>query len=197
MPGVFGGTHGMSVFAETCYFIGALLYTVSIYGQVLESINADDRIGMEPENRPTRKFRWFAFQPARLAFMTPFVLLIGSLVFNYETTFALGSTLGVLPELLLWTTSLLGAVLFLVSCCMQFAEVGHSYLSWRPRDVSWWVAVFFILGSIGFIVGSLPGFGAPGLAAGGEILVIKLGFLLGGLFFLVGSYLMLPEMFSD
>jgi hypothetical protein len=121
-------------------------------------------------------------------------------VFNYETIFALGSTVGVLPELGLWLTSLLGAVLFLISDVMQFIEAGHGYLSFEPKDISWWVAVLFILGSLGFIVGALPGLHAPGFPTteqGHGATIVKLGFLGGGVAFLFGSYLMLPELFTQ
>ncbi len=60
------------------------------------------------------------------------------------------------------------------------------------------VALFFIVGSLGFIVGSLPGFpatGFPTAEAGAGPAIVKVGFLIGGVAFLVGSYLMLPEMF--
>lgn len=199
VPSAFGGQHPMSVFAETCYFLGALLYTVSVYGQLLESINADDRIGPDRESHAPRRFRWFAFEPAQLEFLAPFVFLIGAVVFNYETTFALGATTGTLPSLGLWASCMLGSVLFLVASFLQLFEAGHHYVSFEPRDISWWVGVCFILGSLGFIVGSLPGFGPLGLPTSGEssgALIVKLGFLTGGIAFLAGSYLMLPELFT-
>lgn len=199
VPQAFGSQHAMSLFAETCYFVGALLYTVSIYGQVVESINADDRIGPNRESHAPERFRWFAFEPRRLEFMTPFVLLIGSLVFNYETIFALGAKWGILPDLWLWESSMLGSVLFLISSCMQMAEIGHGYLSFQPHDVSWWVAVFFVIGSVGFIVGTLPGLEPPGFPTaeqGSGANIVKVGFLAGGVGFFVGSYLMLPELFT-
>ncbi|WP_460955480.1 hypothetical protein [Parasphingorhabdus pacifica] len=83
MPQLFGGHHRMSLFAEACYLLGALLYTASIYGQVFESMNADVRIRSDRTSQVPEKFRWFAFEPWRLEFLTPFVLLIGSLVFNF------------------------------------------------------------------------------------------------------------------
>lgn len=114
-PEAFGSHHRMSVFAETCYLVGATLYTASIYGQVLETINADRTVEPDRRSRAPRQFRWFAFEVTHLVFLVPFVLLLGPLVFNYETVFALGSSVQVLPHLGLWVTSLLGAVLFLIS----------------------------------------------------------------------------------
>lgn len=199
MPERFSSAHAMSLFAEGCYFIGATLYTASIYAQVLETINADKMISPDRSTRAPKQFRWFAFEIAHLEFLVPFVLLLGSLVFNYETVFALGSSLDVLPRPGLWATSLIGAVLFLISGVLQFMEAGHGYLSFEPRNVSWWVGALFIVGSIGFILGSLPGLGTPGLPTndtGPGALIVKVGFLIGGVAYLVGSYLMLPEMFT-
>jgi hypothetical protein len=62
------------------------------------------------------------------------------------------------------------------------------------------VAVLFILGALGFIVGALPGLHAPGLPTaeqGHGATIVKLGFLAGGGAFLLGSYLMLPELFTQ
>src|SRR5690606_11755261 len=92
------------------------------------------------------------------------------------------------------------SVLFLVSAYMQLAEAGHGYVRFRPRDLSWWVAVCFVLGSIGFIIGTLPGLEPPGFPTaeqGPGALTVKLGFLGRGIAFLVGSYLMLPELFTQ
>ncbi|TDD87792.1 hypothetical protein E1202_15985 [Saccharopolyspora karakumensis] len=197
-PSAFGGQHRMAIYAESCYFLGALLYTVSVYGQVFESLNADDRVGPDGATHAPHRYRWFGFEPGKLSFWTPFVLLIGSLTFNYETTFAVGAKFELLPKAGLWWTSLIGSVLFLVSSLLQLAEAGHGYLKFDPRDVSCWVGLLFVLGSIGFIVGSLPGFpdtGFPTAENPAGASIVKVGFLAGGVAFLLGSYLMLPELF--
>lgn len=198
VPSAFGGQHRMAIYAESCYFLGALLYTISIYGQVFESLNADDRIGPDGVTHAPQRYRWFGFEPQKLSFWTPSVLLIGSLMFNYETTFALGANLELLPKAGLWWTSLIGSVLFLGSSLLQLAEAGHGHLRFDPRDVSCWVGLMFVLGSMGFIVGSLPGFpdtGFPTAENPAGASIVKVGFLVGGVAFLVGSYLMLPELF--
>lgn len=198
-PSLFGGQETMSVVAEGCYTVGALLYTVAVYGQVLESLNADDRIAADGACRPPDSWRWFAVEPTRLGFLWPAVFLVGALVFNYETAVALLSALGAVEDYGAWWTSLIGAVLFGVASLLQGLEV----TSGRDRpvlgDVSFWVALMFLLGSIGFVVGALPGFdvetgGVPAAKHEPGASVVKVGFLLGGLAFLVGSALMLPEL---
>lgn len=198
-PALFGGEEAGVITAEVSYWSGALLFTVSIYMQVLEGLNSSDYIGTGPGRRSrSRGFRLFGWQPRRLEFVAPFLLLIGSLLFNVETTLALAESLGwaALP-LLVGITSLTGSVLFLLPSYLQMVEVCHRYLCYRPREISWWVTVFFILGSVGFVVGSVSGFQLPGLSSPEEAMITNVGFLQGSVFFLAGSYLMLPELASE
>lgn len=203
VPSAFGGQHRMSVFAESCYFTGAVLFTLALYGQLLEGINTDESIGPNRESYAPQRFRWFIRQPgdlARLEILIPAVFLIGSLTFNYETAGSLGSLLGLVPRVGLWPTTMIGSIFFLVASLLQFVEAGNRYLSGAVRDVSWWIAVLFVVGSIGFIVGSLPGLGTPGMPNAAEdagALIVKVGFLAGALAYLAGSYLMLPELFTQ
>jgi hypothetical protein len=202
IPELFGEEHRRPIVAESCYFVGATLFTVSIYGQLLEGINAEEGIGPDRESRAPARFRWFITALAdlgRLEVLAPFVLLIGSLVFNYETTVALGGGLGLVPRSAVWISSLIGAIFFLLASVFQFIAAGHRYLSVAVRDVSWWIGVLFIVGSIGFILGAMPGLATPGLPTAEHFhrkLIIKSCFLAGGLAYLVGSYLMLPELFT-
>ena len=202
-PSLFGGQHRMSIFAESCYFTGALLFTVAVYAQLLEGINADDRIGPTRDSHSPRTFRWIISRPAdlaRLECLTPVVFLVGSVIFNYETTFSLGSLFGLLPRAALWDTTLIGSIVFLAASLLQFVEVSDRDLGTDVRDVSWWIGVLFILGSICFIIGSLPGLGTPGMpdaAQDAGAVIVKVGFFAGGLAYTAGSYLMLPELFTQ
>lgn len=186
-----------SLVADLSYFIGAVLFTIGIYLQVVEGLNAGDYIGLSRPYNP-RSFTWFAWRPRRLEFVAPFILLVGSLFFNAETSLAAAETFGwVSLPLLVGLTSLGGAVGFVVSTYLQLVEVGHSYLGFRPREISWWVAALNLTGSVGFLVGSASGLGVPGLSSPAESLITQVSFLLGSMLFLAGSYLMLPEMFSE
>lgn len=201
-PSAFGGQHRMSVFAESCYFTGAVLFTIALYGQLLEAINTDEYIGPHREGRAPARFRWVIPQLAdlgRLDVLTALVFLAGSLTFNYETIGSLGSLLHLLPRAGLWQATMIGSVLFLIASFLQFIEAGNRYFSVEFRDVSWWIGALFIIGSISFVIGSLPGLGTPGFPSAAQdagALIVKLGFLTGGLAYLAGSYLMLPELFT-
>lgn len=197
-PSLFGSESTGEIVADTSYFAGALLFTGGIYLQVLEGINSSDYIGFEPPYKPSQNFRWFAWQPRRLEFMASFLLLIGSVLFNVETTLVLLSTFGLatLP-VTIGLTSIGGSVLFLVPSYLQTIEVCHRYLCAEPREISWWVTVLFVVGSVGFVVGSVFGFDVPGLSSPEESTITAISFLVGSVFFLLGSYLLLPEMFSE
>jgi hypothetical protein len=198
-PALFGGDETMlSITAESFYTVGALLYTISVYGQVLESLNEDDQITESGEGHPRSSWRWFGFEPRNLSYLWAVVFLVGALIFNYETIAALLSGFDVLSGPVgLWWTSLLGAVAFLVAALLQGAEAGHGYLPRTVREVSWWVSLMFALGSLGFVVGSLPGFsfaGTYGHSGEPGASIVKIGFLLGGIAFTIGSALMLREL---
>lgn len=203
MPSLFGGQNPMSVFAESNYFAGATLFTIGSYGQLLEGLNADDRIDPNRYSPAPTRFRWFITHRSeltRLEILIPLAFLIGSVVFNYETTVALGSVLELMPRIALWDTSLIGSIVFLAAGVLVYLEAGDRWLSVQRRNISWWIGVLFVLGGIGFVIGCLPGVGAPGFPTaktGSGPTIIKVGFLLGGLAYLVGSYLMLPELFSQ
>lgn len=200
-PSLFGGQNPMSIFAESTYFAGATLYTIGIYAQLLEALNADERIGPNRESQAPNRFRWFVSRRSdfsRLDILIPFVFLIGSLVFNYETTVALGSVLNLMPRIGLWDTTLLGSILFLVAGLLHYLEAGDGYFGVEQRNIYWWIGVLFVIGGIGFVIGCLPGMGTPGFPTakqGSGPAIIKVAFLIGGIAYLVGSYLMLPELF--
>lgn len=198
-PQLFGVGQGAALLIDLSYWSGALLFTISIYLWLLEGINDSDYITAGSESGSSQRFEWFAWQPRRLAFMAPFLFLIGSLLWNLETTLALGETLGWIGEVhrLLALSSIFGSILFLVPSYLQLIEVCHTLLCWQPREISWWLVVFFIVGSAGFVVGAVVGFGLIGLTSISAPLIVKLGYLLGSLFFLIGSYLMLPELASE
>lgn len=203
VPSLFGGQWRMSLFSEGCYFTGALLFTAATYGLLLEALNTDPDVVLDGTAAQRRRFRWFVRSPAELTHLEvaiPVVFLVGSVTFNYETTGALGHLLHLLPRVGLWQATMVGSVLFLAASVLQFIEAGHRYVSLEARDISWWIGATFVVGSVGFVVGSLPGLGTPGLPAATQdagALIVKVGFLAGALAYLAGSYLMLPELVAQ
>jgi hypothetical protein len=183
--------------ADWAYFVGATVFTGAMYLQILETVNADPH-PRRARRRPDETFRWFAWQPRRLSVMEAFVLFIGSLLFNVETALALlGVSAGGGINWLLSVPSFLGALLFVAGTYMQVIEACHRYLCVRPPSISWWSAALNLLGSAGFLAGAAFGFDIPGLSGPDDPTLVKVAYLQGSLLFLIGSYLMLPEMFSE
>ncbi|PSO60995.1 MAG: hypothetical protein BRC47_11265 [Cyanobacteria bacterium QS_7_48_42] len=186
-PQFFAQDKTALILTDSFYFLGAILFTIGIYMQILEAINV---------NR--KEFRWWAWQPQRISFLSPLVLLVGSLLFNVETTFALVEGLDWFKKnLLVSLPSLVGAVCFVISCYMDFARVSQKPWAWKPRYKEWWVHLLNLFGSIGFLVGASFGFEFPGLSVPEDALVVKAFYLQGSIFFLIASYLMLPVIFSE
>ena len=185
-----------TLIADWSYFVGTTVFTVAMYLQILETINADPH----PErarHRSNEKFRWFAWQPKRLSYMEAFVLFVGTVLYNVETGLVIIGVSG--PEGINWALSapsLLGAILFVAGTYLQVVEACHSYLCIRLRSISWYSATLNFLGCVGFLVGATASLGVPGLSIPSDPTIVKVAYLQGSAFFLVGSYLMLPEMFS-
>lgn len=193
----FLGGELASRIADWSYFIGTTVFTGAMYLQILEAINADPHPS-RARHRSDEKFRWFAWQPERLSYMEAFILFVGSVLYNVETGLVIiGVSGGQGINWLLSAPSLLGALLFVVGGYMQVVEACHRYLCLRLRSVSSWSATLNFLGCVGFLVGATAGLGVPGLSTPSDPTIVKAAYLQGSVFFLVGSYLMLPEMFSE
>lgn len=193
----FISTELASRIADWSYFIGATVFTVATYLQVLETINSDPH----PErarHRSDEEFRWFAWQPKRLSHLEAFLYFVGSILFNIETGFVILGISG--PEGINWwlsVPSVLGAILFVTGGYLQVMESCHRYLCFRFRSISWYSATLNFLGCAGFVVGAAASLGVPGLSIPSDPTIVKVAYLQGSVFFLVGGYLMLPEIFSE
>lgn len=184
------GLHAAS--APWVFFLGSLFFTTAAFLQWLEAIN-NDLVAAR-----VRGFSWriFMVRPRNLGYIATTVQLLGTLFFNANTGYALIEDLDWRhQELLIWTPNLFGSICFLVASQAALMEVSHSYWSWRPRDLTWWIAAVNMLGSIFFMISALAAFVVPG---GGAIepLVTDLGTLAGALCFFTGAYLLIPELFE-
>ena len=196
IPQAFGGQSSARHVAAWSEWVGALLFTAATYLWLLEGINESDYIGIEPGLKPSQRFRWFDWRPRRLTYMSPLLFLAGSLLWNVETTAALAHTLGWVGRLPITTevAATGGAVLFLIPSYLQVIEVCHRYVCWQARKISWWIAATFVVGSVAFVVGAAAGLGIYGLSQPATELVRTLGYLIGSILYLLGSYLMVPEL---
>ncbi len=172
------------------FFIGSLFFTSAASLQWLEAIN-HDLVATAPP-----RWRFFAWQPRSLGFVACGTQLVGTLLFNANTGDALLSDLDWKhQELLVWSPNILGSLCFLVASQAALMEVSHSYWSWRPRDLSWWIAVINLAGSLFFMLSALASFVTPGSALAAPWLA-GFGTFAGALCFFAAAYLLIPEIFE-
>lgn len=171
------------------FFVGSVFFTGAGYLQFLEVANAEPSF---PEG--SGHLRFVSWEPRRIDWLATSIQLFGTFFFNVSTYRAMIESLTAESEnLLAWRPDALGSVCFLVASSLAFAEAGHGWVSWRPRDLGWTIATLNLAGSIFF---GLSAIGAHVVASTGELLnaaVANGGTFLGAISFLVGAALLLPE----
>jgi hypothetical protein len=178
------------------FVVGAVFFTTAAWLQWLEALNGDVAEAFEP-GRP-RRWRWLGWRPRNLGYLASVVQLFGTVMFNFNTADALITGMSWEEEdLLVWTPNMLGCACFLVASYLAYAEVSHAAVSFAPRSVSWWIAVVNLLGSVAFQISALYAFVGSTPAAVGTLYRASFYTAAGGMCFLVGSYLMIPELFDE
>ena len=184
---------------NSVFFVGSIFFTTAGAIQYLEVINseitdlANDR-GLETRGR--RGIRWLAWRPRNLGYLASLIQLIGTILFNFNTGDALLSNLTAREEnLLIWTPNMIGSMCFLISTGCSYLEVGHRYLCFKPKDFAFWIVVINGFGSIAFQISAVASYYGPD----GTMLWTtgsNWGTFLGGIGFLLASYLLIPELFE-
>lgn len=176
-----------------CYFIGSLFFTTAAWLQWLEALNHDLTMAT-PNGSP--RWRWFGWRPRNLGYLASAIQLVGTLLFNLNTADALVPGLDWrAQDWLVWTPDMLGSLCFLAASCLAFAELSHGTASCSPSSVSWWVVVVNLAGSVAFQLSALAAVVGPHPAQG-RVLVSTLLTAAGALCFLIGAYLLVPELFD-
>ena len=175
------------------FFAGSIPFTTAAYLQLYQAANAP---GLDPMSvqSPARR-RLFGWNPGNIGWLSCALQFPGTVLFNFNTFDATIPGLDWFQqELEIWLPNIVGSILFLASGYLAFVETCHKHLAWRPRELSWWVTFFNLLGCIGFMVAAVFAIVIPGDANTAGV-TLSLAFTLqGALCFFVGSLLMLPEM---
>lgn len=185
------GTHNSNV----TFFIGSIFFTAAAFLQYLEMaavIRTPD--GAIPNLTRDHRWRLFSWEPTRIDWWVATSQLIGTLLFNFSTYNALRKGLGAVEaEQLVWVPDAYGSACFLIASGLAWLEVSHSWLSLRWRDISWWIAVLNLCGSVAFGISAI---GAYTSLSGGQPLdptAVNVGTLIGAVCFMGGAILLLPE----
>ncbi len=173
------------------FFIGSIFFTSAAALQYLEVANAD------PVGQPTsarESVRFLAWEPRRIDWWASAVQLVGTVFFNVSTFAALDASLGAAnASRFVWRPNAWGSICFLVASQLAFAEVGHRWISWKPRLRSWWIAALNLGGSIAFGLSAVAAYVVPESGEPRNAQLVNLGTFVGALGFLVGAFLLLPE----
>jgi len=172
------------------FFAGSIPFTNAAFLQLYQASTAS-----LPENM--LKPQWgglFGWRLQNVGWLSCALQFVGTLFFNANTFDAMWPELDrVQYDLAVWIPDVLGSGLFLASGCLAFIEVGHKYLSWQPKDISWLVTAINLFGCAAFMISAVFAFQPPRpIGTDAEEISIALT-LLGATAFLVGSLLSLPE----
>jgi hypothetical protein len=172
------------------FFVGSVFFTSAGFLQYLEVANAS----RAPEGPISQRVRILTWEPHRIDWLASTVQLAGTLFFNLSTFHAVqGGLDATTTNQLVWRPDVFGSICFLVASSLAWVEVGHRWLSWQPRVVSWWIVLLNLCGSVAFGVSA---FAAKVVSSSGELRnveLVNLGTFLGALGFLIGAFLLLPE----
>jgi hypothetical protein len=173
------------------FFVGSIFFTSAGYLQYSEAVNVDHRI-----DRGDRRSRWrpASWEPHRIDWLASLVQLAGTLLFNISTFAALNTDLSTRQtNARVWAPDAFGSIAFLIASELAFAEVCHRWICVRRRTLPWRIVALNLLGSIAFGVSAIASLVEP---ASGEPISAHLansGTSLGGICFLIGAVLLMPE----
>ena len=142
------------------FVVGAIFFTAAASLQWLEVLNGDVALALGHEAKP--HWRWFGWRPRNLGYLACTIQLIGTVMFNFNTVDATFTGLDARQEALwIWAPNMAGCVCFLVASYLAYAEVSQGFSSFEVHNLSWWIAVVNLLGSVAFQLSALYSFGFP------------------------------------
>jgi hypothetical protein len=182
---------------NTVFFVGSLFFTGAAWLQLLEAINGDVADIDTSSGIHEQSWRWLAWKPYNAGYSASLIQFVGTLLFNVNTADAMISGLTWAEEdILIWAPNIIGSICFLVASYLALIEVSHRLWSFQPRQLSWWIVMLNLLGSVAFMLAALYGFFPPSNENPEWTWDANFFTLLGAVCFLVASYLMIPELFG-
>lgn len=176
------------------FFVGSIFFTSASYLCFVEAANASGAVDTDTAHRRHGPFRLLWWRPRSIDWWSTGVQLVGTLWFNVMTFLAMSDNWSVQQtNRLVWGPDVIGSVCFLVASYLAWAEVCHSAGRLRFGDVSWWIVVLNLLGSVFFGLSAIGAFTSP---TSGEVVGLRLdngGTILGGVCFFVAAAMLVPE----
>ncbi len=176
------------------FFIGSIFFTSASYLCFVEAANAPEQIHLGDGPRRRGPFRLASWRPRTIDWWATSIQLVGTVFFNVTTFLALSDHWSThQQDRLVWRPDAYGSICFLVSSYLAWAEVCHSAGRLRLRDVSWWIVVINLLGSVFFGLSAIGEYVLPSTGDAVNLVLDNGGTVLGGICFLVGAVLLVPE----
>ena len=137
--------------AACVYFAGGLFFNTGGYASVLLAINP-----------PGSRWRWWAWEPQRIEWLSAAVLFAGTIVFgvNLLDSFLQGLT-AKQENRLIWAPDMIGCTLFLISGHLALKAFRGKRLRDLRGDLGWWIAALNQVGSYMFLVSGVAAFVDP------------------------------------
>ena len=177
------------------YFVGSIFFTAAALLQVLISAGI-----VRADARPRSSVRWRGRvrTPDRPEWWAGVVQFVGTLMFNISTYEAMQQGLtAAQAERRVWTPDARGCIAFLVASALAYADVRRPWLRWRPRDLGWSVATLNMVGSIAFAASAIGAYVVPSTGELASLTLDNLGTFVGGVCFLFGAVLLIPDQQLD
>jgi hypothetical protein len=164
---------GDATTAACIYFAGGLFFNTGGYASVVLT-----------SNKPGERWKWWAYKPYDLAWLSAFVLFAGTIAFGISLLDSFLDGLTTKGEnRLIWAPEVVGCILFLISGRIGLGDVGR-----RPRwDLGWGVVAINQLGSILFMISALAAFIRPETSSVVNVDVANWGTFTGALCFAIGG----------
>jgi hypothetical protein len=173
------------------FFVGSLFFTSAAYLQYSEAVNAERGIGPRRHGVHWRPASW---EPQRIDWLATVVQLIGTLLFNVSTFTALNHDLTAhQTNVRVWAPDAFGSIAFLIASELAYAEVCHTWISFKHRTLPWKIVALNMLGSIAFGASAIASLLEPSSGQPVSARIANAGTSLGGICFLIGALLLMPE----
>jgi hypothetical protein len=170
------------------FFVGSLFFTAAGFLQYRESVDSGAQVV------PHGWRRVFAFRPRQIDWWASIIQLVGTLFFNVSTATSVEKNLSSSTALHhVWRPDALGSACFLVASGLAWFEVCHGWGSWSPRNLSWWITLLNLVGSVAFGVSAVAAYIVPATGQLANVELSNLGTFVGALCFLGGAILLFPE----
>jgi hypothetical protein len=174
---------------DVVYLVGGVFFSLGGYASVVQAVNMPTDVD-EQGSLSSGRWRWWAFQPDHIGWLSAAVLFVGTLFFGVSLVAAFAENLTVRQSNgYIWLPDIVGCICFLVSGHLALLEVCHGRIGVLTRELGWWIVAVNQVGSVLFFLAGLAAFTRPATSDIISIGVVNWGTFLGAACFVAGGVL--------